>query len=102
MVCCELQTLPRSDPNVWHQVVVLPVLGGAWLNQQFPRAVTRAAPFAPLVAVAMVALICASIVAQNAAAVKTAGVQLLAAICALHMGTLTRASDIDGLHNPVL
>ncbi|KAK9842367.1 hypothetical protein WJX84_007287 [Apatococcus fuscideae] len=68
------------------QVVVLPVLSGAWLNQQFPRAVKRAAPFAPLVAVVMVALICASIVAQNAAAVKTAGLQLLAAICALHLG----------------
>ena len=67
---------------------MVPVLAGAWLNQQFPRAVKRAAPFAPLVAVAMVALICASIVAQNAAAVKTAGVQLLTAICTLHLGTI--------------
>ncbi|KAK9850081.1 hypothetical protein WJX84_006183 [Apatococcus fuscideae] len=88
------------------QVVVIPVLGGACLNQQFPRVVKRAAPFAPLVAVVMVALICASIVAQNAAAVKTAGLHLIGAILALHMGGFAlgygvsrgATEDADGLH----
>ena len=69
----------------------MPVLAGATLNQQAPRAVARAAPFMPLAAVAMVALVCSSVIAQNAAAVRTAGPTLLAAIVALHTGPAPRA-----------
>lgn len=68
------------------QVVLAPVLLGAVLNQQAPRAVARVSPFMPLLAVSMVVLICSSVIAQNAAAVRGAGVNLLAAIVALHAG----------------
>ena len=69
------------------QVVLAPVILGAALNQTFPKAVKQTAPFAPLVAVAAVVLIVASVIAQNAAAVTLAGPRLIAAIIALHSGT---------------
>ena len=59
---------------------------GAWLNRRFPKQVTRASPFAPLLAVTMTVLICGSIVAVNASAVRSAGPKLLAAVVALHSG----------------
>ena len=68
------------------QVVLVPVVLGAALNQNFPKAVTRTAPFAPLVAVIAVVLIVASVMAQNAAAVTLAGPKLIGAIIALHSG----------------
>lgn len=64
----------------------MPVVLGAALNQNFPKAVTRTAPFAPLVAVIAVVLIVASVMAQNAAAVTLAGPKLIGAIIALHTG----------------
>ena len=70
------------------QVVLVPVVLGAALNQNFPQAVTRTAPFAPLVAVIAVVLIVASVMAQNAAAVTLAGPTLIGAIIALHTGML--------------
>ena len=69
----------------------MPVVLGAALNQNFPRAVTRTAPFAPLVAVIAVVLIVASVMAQNAAAVTLAGPKLIGAIIALHTGMLSCA-----------
>merc|ERR1712130_916390 len=66
------------------QVVLLPVGLGAFLNQSFPDKMEKAAPFAPLLAVSMTVLICASVLAQNAAAVKQASVKLLGAVFALH------------------
>lgn len=68
------------------QVVLLPIAAGAWLNRAFPAAVQRAAPFAPLVAVACTVAVCASVLARNAAAVTAAGPALLGAIAALHIG----------------
>lgn len=44
------------------------------------------APFSALSAVVLIALICGSVVAQNAAAVVQAGPKLLAAIFLLHAG----------------
>ena len=66
------------------QVVILPVAGGVALNRLLPRAVASVLPIAPLVSVLMIALICGSIIAQNAAAVREAGPMLLAAILLLH------------------
>jgi BASS family bile acid:Na+ symporter len=43
-------------------------------------------PFAPLVSVILIALVCGSIIGQNAAAVRTSGVWLLAAVTTLHAG----------------
>eukprot|EP00891_Asterochloris_glomerata_P006302 jgi/Astpho2/6302/e_gw1.00089.16.1_t len=68
------------------QVVLAPVVLGAVLNQKAPRLVRFTAPFAPLVAVSMVVLVVASVMSQNAAAVKCAGPQLLGAVVALHTG----------------
>ena len=67
-------------------MVLAPVILGAALNQNFPKAVKQTAPFAPLVAVIAVVLIVASVMAQNAAAVTLAGPRLVAAIIALHTG----------------
>ena len=72
------------------QVVLAPVILGAALNQTFPKAVKQTAPFAPLVAVAAVVLIVASVIAQNAAAVTLAGPKLIAAIISLHSGRSCR------------
>ncbi|KAL3155679.1 hypothetical protein ABBQ32_012705 [Trebouxia sp. C0010 RCD-2024] len=82
------------------QVVLVPVVLGATLNQNFPKVVTRTAPFAPLVAVIAVVLIVASVMAQNAAAVTLAGPKLVGAIIALHTGGFAFgywASRIAGL-----
>lgn len=68
------------------QVVLLPVGLGAFLNQTFPSQMEKTAPFAPLLAVSMTVLICASVLAQNAAAVKQASLKLLAAVFTLHAG----------------
>lgn len=66
------------------QVVILPVAVGVAFNRLVPRAVATVLPVAPLVSVLMIALICGSIIAQNAAAVREAGPRLLAAILLLH------------------
>ena len=50
--------------------------------------VAALAPLSALSAVVLIALICGSVVAQNAAAVRQAGPRLLAAIAALHAGAL--------------
>ncbi len=75
------------------QVVLLPIAIGGWLNRQFPKQVARASPFAPLLAMTMTVLICGSILAVNAAAVRTAGPRLLAAVAALHSGEVQSLSD---------
>ena len=66
------------------QVVVLPVVAGVAINRFLPRVVDRVLPVAPLVSVVMIALVCASIVGQNAAAIRTSGLRLLAAVAAVH------------------
>jgi BASS family bile acid:Na+ symporter len=66
------------------QVVVLPVAAGVAINRWLPGAVRMAAPVAPLVSVIVIALVCASITGQNAAAIRTGGPRLLAAVVALH------------------
>ena len=66
--------------------MLLPVLAGAALNQAFPRQVARLSPLAALAAVLLIAVICGSVIAQNAAAALAAGPRLLGAISALHAG----------------
>lgn len=66
------------------QVVVLPVTVGVLLNRFAPRVVERVLPAAPLVSVVAIALICGSIVGQNADAVRRSGPRLLVAIGLVH------------------
>ena len=68
------------------QVVLAPVLSGIALNHFFPRVVARIAPYAPTVAVFMVALTVATVMAQAAGAVRQAGWFLLLVCCSLHAG----------------
>ncbi len=66
------------------QVVIIPVAIGVALNRWAPRAVVRVLPAAPLVSVLAIALICGSIIGQNAQDVRESGLTLLAAIVLLH------------------
>jgi BASS family bile acid:Na+ symporter len=66
------------------QVVVLPVAAGVAINRFLPRVVRTVMPVAPLVSVITIALVCASIIGQNAAAVLGSGPQLLLAVVLLH------------------
>ncbi len=66
------------------QVVVLPVAAGVAVNRSLPRAVRTILPVAPLVSVVTIALVCASIVGQNATAIREHGWQLLVAVSLLH------------------
>jgi|ERR1041385_5595468 BASS family bile acid:Na+ symporter len=68
------------------QIVLLPVLLGLVLHHLFPRLVKAVLPVAPLVSVITIALIVASIVGQNAGAIKTSGGLLLLAVFLLHAG----------------
>lgn len=66
------------------KIVLLPVLLGMTLHHLFPRAVKVVLPVGPLVAVVVIALICASIIGSNAQAVKASGATLLGAVVLLH------------------
>ena len=66
------------------KIVLLPLLLGVVLHHLFPRVVKAVLPVGPLVAVAVIALICASIIGSNATAVRESGLQLLGAVVLLH------------------
>jgi len=66
------------------QVVLLPVVVGVGVNRTMPRLVRIVLPVAPMIAVVAIALICASIIGQNRAAVLDAGGSLLVAVMLLH------------------
>jgi bile acid:Na+ symporter, BASS family len=66
------------------QVVILPVAGGVLLNRFAPAAVESVLPAAPLVSVLAIAMICGSIIGQNAADVLASGPTLLVAIVLVH------------------
>ncbi len=68
------------------QVVVLPVLAGAVLKARFPVACRRVLPVAPLVAVATIVLIAASVIGGGREQVIEAGARLLLAVLSLHAG----------------
>ena len=63
---------------------MLPVAGGVAINRFLPRLVRTVLPVAPLVSVVTIALVCASIVGQNATAIRDYGWQLLVAVSLLH------------------
>lgn len=67
-------------------VVIVPVVLGVLINRFLPRVVERVSPVAPLVSVITIALICASIIGQNAAAVVAHAGPLLTAVALLHVG----------------
>lgn len=66
------------------EVVVLPVAAGVAINRWLPRVVTAVLPVAPLVSVLTIALVCASIVGQNAAAIRDHGGRLTLAVVLMH------------------
>lgn len=68
------------------QVVLAPVLLGVALNKLAPQAIRAVSPFLQLLAVVMVALVCGSVMSTNAAAVRSAGPVVLAAVVLLHVG----------------
>jgi len=68
------------------QVVLLPLLIGLGLHHFSPRLVQSILPAAPLISVITIALICASIIGQSAAAIKESGGLLLFAVFLLHAG----------------
>lgn len=68
------------------QVVILPVLAGAVLKARFPDACRRVLPAAPLIAVATIVLIAASVIGGGREQVMAAGGRLLLAVLALHAG----------------
>jgi BASS family bile acid:Na+ symporter len=68
------------------QVVLLPVVLGIALNRFARRVVEAVLPIAPLVSVATIALICGSILGQNADALRQSGLRLVGAVFTLHAG----------------
>lgn len=68
------------------KVVLAPLVVGLALHHGAPRFVCAVLPVAPPVSVITIALICASIIGQNAAKVRESGLQLLAAVFLLHAG----------------
>lgn len=66
------------------KIVLLPIVLGVSLHHIFPRAVKFVLPIGPLVAVIVIALICASIIGANAEVVKESGLGLLGAVVLLH------------------
>ena len=68
------------------QVVLLPVCAGLILRRILGRRIDRILPFSPLIAVLTIALICGSIIGQNADALRLHGGSLLLAVFLLHVG----------------
>jgi BASS family bile acid:Na+ symporter len=66
------------------QVVVLPVLAGLTLRRLAPRVSTFVMPAAPLVAVAMIVLIVASIIGAGRTEILDSGLALAGAVFTLH------------------
>ncbi len=66
------------------KVVLLPLVLGLALHHFAPRAVTKVLPAAPLVSVAFITLIVASVIGQNAQPIRESGGVLLLAVFLLH------------------
>ena len=64
---------PNPSPPSAPQVVLAPVLAGATINTLFAKQAAALAPLSGLSAVALISLICGSVLAANAAAVLAAG-----------------------------
>ena len=68
------------------RVVLLPLIAGLVLHHLTPRLVAAVLPAAPLVSVLTIAMICASIIGQNAETIRSSGGKLLLAVFLLHAG----------------
>ncbi|KAK6774220.1 hypothetical protein RDI58_029459 [Solanum bulbocastanum] len=66
------------------QVVLLPVLAGAFLNQYFKGLVKFVSPVMPPIAVATVAVLCGNAIAQSSSAILMSGQQVVIATALLH------------------
>lgn len=66
------------------QVVLLPVLAGAFLNQYFQSLVKIVCPVMPPLAVATVAILCGNAIAQSSSAILMSGQQAVLAVALLH------------------
>ncbi|CAA7396133.1 unnamed protein product [Spirodela intermedia] len=66
------------------QVVLAPVLVGALLNQYCGSLVGFISPVMPFIAVATVAVLCGSAIAQNAAFILASGLHVVVAVASLH------------------
>ena len=67
------------------QVVLLPVLAGAFLNQYFQSVVKLVSPLMPPIAVATVAVLCGNAIAQSSSAILMSGGQVVLAVALLHV-----------------
>lgn len=68
------------------QVVLVPLLLGLFLHHKTPRLTEFFLPAGPLLSVLVISLIVGSIIGQNAAAIMSHGLLLLAAVVLLHGG----------------
>jgi BASS family bile acid:Na+ symporter len=68
------------------QVVVLPLIVGGLMKKWTPRLTARLLPIAPLVAVATITIIVASIIGAGRDAILEAGPRLILAVASLHAG----------------
>lgn len=66
------------------RIVLLPLVLGVTLHHLFPKMVAVVLPVGPLVAVAVISLICASIIGSSAEAVLSSGPRVLGAVVLLH------------------
>ncbi|CAL1386249.1 unnamed protein product [Linum trigynum] len=66
------------------QVVLLPVLAGAFLNQYFQSLVKLVSPLMPPIAVGTVALLCGNAIAHSSSAIMMSGKQVVLAASLLH------------------
>ncbi|XP_050370015.1 probable sodium/metabolite cotransporter BASS1, chloroplastic [Argentina anserina] len=66
------------------QVVLLPVIAGAFLNQYFQGLVRFVSPLMPPIAVATVGILCGNAIAQSSSAILTSGLQVVLASSLLH------------------
>lgn len=67
------------------QVVILPVAAGIALHHFAPRVTERVLPFAPLVAILVIALIVGSIIGAGKDTILNSGLRLLSAVFCLHV-----------------
>lgn len=68
------------------KVVLAPLVLGLGINRWLPGLVRTVLPAAPLVSVLTIALICGSVIGQQAATVRQSGGRLLLAVLLLHAG----------------
>jgi predicted Na+-dependent transporter len=67
-------------------VVLGPVFAGITINRYFPGISKMTKKITPLLSVFLVSLICGSVIGTSAGDVKAAGLSVVAAVVAVHMG----------------